>query len=231
VPNVLLVDDDAELACMLADTLGARTFCLWHATTAVEAEVVLDQRVPDLILLDLMLPDRSGLVLCADLKARLDVPVIICSGTRRKDDATLGLALGAADFVAKPFSLDELRVRMQAALHQAGTPSRIADPSTNDVQQFGALLINRAECLVSLAGQVLDLTPTEYRLLCAIASRPNQVVSREELADGTWGAHDVPILESLSVHMRHLRSKLQTAAQPAPRVITRRGFGYQLSEQ
>jgi two-component system, OmpR family, response regulator MtrA len=226
--NILLIEDDADLAGMLSDTLAARGYCVWHAATAADAELVLHQARPDLIIIDLMLPDRHGLLLCADLKDWIGVPVIICSATKRKEDPALGLRLGADDFLAKPFSLDELQARLEAALQRASWTSPAACPATPAVQQIGSLVIYRTECRASLGDHALPLTPTEYRLLCAVAARPRQVVSREALADEVWGEHDDGIVRSLDVHMRRLRAKLQATAVPGPRVATRRGFGYQL---
>jgi DNA-binding response OmpR family regulator len=227
IPHVLLIDDDADLAAMLSDTLGARGYRVWHATTAAEAEQVLDEARPDLIIVDLMLPDRNGLVLCANLRARTGVPVIICSATKRKEDPVLGLKLGADDFIAKPFSVDELEARLEATLQK---PRAAAWPAAPAVQRIGSLLIDRAECRAAVGEQPLALTPTEFRLLCTIAERPHQVVSREALADEVWGQHDDAIVRSLAVHMRRLRSKLQAVASAGARVATRRGFGYQLVE-
>jgi DNA-binding response OmpR family regulator len=226
--NVLLIEDDADLAEMLSDTLASRGYRVWHATTAADAELVLDQARPDLIMVDLMLPDRHGLLLCAELKDRIGVPLIICSATRRKEDPALGFKLGADDFLAKPFSLDELQARLEAALERAGSRTVAAMPAIPALLEIGRLVIHRSECRATLGDHALPLTPTEYRLLCAVASRPRQVVSREALADEVWGAHDDAIVRSLDVHMRRLRAKLQATAVPGPRVATRRGFGYQL---
>jgi DNA-binding response OmpR family regulator len=229
-PAVLLIEDDEDLAAMLADALGAKDYRVWHVPSARQAELLVGQIHPSLIIIDLMLPDRNGLILCSDLKARAAVPIIICSGTKRKDDAVLALKLGADDFIDKPFSVDELQARMEAVLRRTGSPQvppAVADSA--DVQHIEGLVIDHARCSVALDGLALQLTPTEYRLLCAIAARPRQVVSRGELADAIWGTHDIATLQSLEVHMRHLRAKL-TSAGSSPRVVTRRGFGYQLME-
>jgi DNA-binding response OmpR family regulator len=105
-----------------------------------------------------------------------------------------------------------------------------ARPAIPDVHWVGCLVIHRTECRAMLGDRALPLTPTEYRLLCAVASRPHQVVSREALADEVWGDHDDGILRSLDVHMRRVRTKLQATGAPGPPVVTRRGFGYQLVE-
>ena len=115
-PTILLVEDDSAVGDMLVDRLGAKGYRVWRAESVAEAEAALERAEPNLVILDLMLPDTSGLVLCADLKAKPDVPVIICSGTKRKEDAVLGFKLGADDFVAKPFSVDELELRVESAL-------------------------------------------------------------------------------------------------------------------
>jgi DNA-binding response OmpR family regulator len=228
--NILLIEDDADLAGMLSDTLATSGYRVWHATTAAEAELVLDQARPDLIIVDLMLPDRNGLLLCADLKHRIGVPLIICSATRRKEDPALGFRLGADDFLAKPFSVDELEARLEAALERAASRATATMPAVPTLQRIGRLVIHRTECRATLGDHPLALTPTEYRLLCVVASRPYRVISREALADEVWGAHDDGILRSLDVHMRRVRAKLQATGVPGPRVATRRGFGYQLMD-
>src|ERR687886_3083069 len=125
VTNVLLIDDDAHLAGMVSDTLATRGYRVWHAATAADTQLVLDQARPDLIIVDLMLPDRNGLLLCAELKHRIGVPLIICSASRRKEDPALAFRLGADDFLAKPLSVDEL----EAALRWADSRAAAAIPA------------------------------------------------------------------------------------------------------
>ena len=114
--HILLVEDDSRLAAMVSDALHDRGYTVWHVDRGSEAEAAVDQLRPDVIVLDLILPDRNGLVLCANLKRRASVPAIICSATKRNDDAVIGLQLGADDFLPKPFSLDELQARIEIAL-------------------------------------------------------------------------------------------------------------------
>jgi len=226
-PNILLVEDDPKLAAMLSDRLTARRYRVWHVATAAEADKVVDEVQPDLMILDLMLPDRNGLLLCAELKARAHAPIIICSATQRRDDAALGLRLGAYDFVAKPFSVDELQVRIERALRRPVAPAAATAARPAPALRVGELVIDRAQCQATVRGQSLTLTPTEYRLLCVLASRPNAVVSRVELAESIWGMHDAAIARTLDVHMRRLRAKLSAAGE-RPALATRRGLGYQL---
>jgi two-component system OmpR family response regulator len=121
-PRVLLIEDDLDLASILADALQARGYRVSHVATAAEAERLVDRMRPDLIILDLILPDRNGLVLCDSLKERTGAPIIIASGSRRIGDPELGARLGATAFIAKPFALDDLETRMDAALQARRGP-------------------------------------------------------------------------------------------------------------
>ena len=232
--TIVLVEDDLALAEMLKEALQTKAYCVWHATTAAEAETLVAETRPELVILDLMLPDVSGLVLCANLKARAPVPVIVVSATRRRDDRILAFKLGADDFVAKPLDIEELLARVEAALRRgaAGRPAGSAAPAAaQGVQRLGELVIDHARCRVTVSGAEARLTPTEYRLLCALASRPDEVLTREELAQPVWGFYDASIGRSLEVHMRRLRAKLAAGPVPPPPIVTLRGFGYKLLRQ
>lgn len=232
--TVLLVEDDLALACMLSDALRASSYDVWHVERAGDAEAALAQVHPDLILLDLMLPDRNGLVMCARLKARAGAPLIICSATQRKDDVAIGLQLGADDFLRKPFSLDELQARMDIALRHIAAPAAPAahtSPADDQVARIGRLMIDKTRCIVTVGGEALRLTPTEYQLLSALAERDGALVSRHELAEHVWGCVDDGVMRSLDVHMRRLRAKLAAVADGGPYLVTRRGFGYQLVDE
>ena len=230
-PNILLIEDDAALASMLSDTLRARSYGVWQVGSAADAELALDEVRPDLILLDLMLPDRNGLIMCARLKARAGAPVIICSATKRKEDAAIGFQLGADDFVRKPFSVDELQARIELALRRGPTPGGDQPRPGDQFERVGALSIDKTRCVVTVGRETLHLTPTEFRLLSALAGRAGEVLSRHELAERIWGCVDDGVLRSLDVHMRRLRAKLAAAAEVGPCLITRRGFGYQLVDR
>jgi DNA-binding response OmpR family regulator len=239
-PTVLLAEDDLALASMLVDDLEEAGYRVWQAGNAAEAELLADEVQPDLVVLDLILPDGSGLVLCAKLRARLGAPIIVCSASRREEDVVLSLKLGADDFLRKPIRLPELVARMERALRRGGTwsttagvhagaPSAIARPPPPRQQRIGELVVDPARREVRVGEQPLPLTPTEYRLLCALAARVDEVVGREELAELIWGQHDPGTDEALAVHMRRLRAKLDLGAPDGPSVTTMRGFGYRLS--
>jgi DNA-binding response OmpR family regulator len=226
--TVLVVEDDPSMVTMLTDVLELRGYCIHSAASAAEAARILDEVEPDLILLDLSLPDMSGLVLCANLREKTEAPIIVCSATKQQDDRILGFKLGADDFVSKPFSVDELAARIEAVLRRATPRASTQLHSRPEHQEIGPLLVDEARCQVTLSGKELHLTPTEYRLLCVLVSRAGEVLSRKELAERVWGYHDPDVGRTLDVHMRRLRTKLNAGAAAEVQILTLRGFGYRL---
>jgi DNA-binding response OmpR family regulator len=224
---ILLIEDDAMLAEMLRDRLTSRGHTVWHAANGAEADAIGDEIQPDLVIVDLGLPDVSGLVLCANLRERWPVPIIICTASQRPEDAVLGFKLGADDFVRKPFSIDELEARIQAALRRPALRT-VRQPADECEQIIGALSIDRARCRVTVGGEPIHLTPTEFRLLCALADPPNRVHLAQDLAQRVWGGHDLGIGRSLQVHIRRMRARLNAGPVRPPALVAARGFGYQL---
>ena len=228
--TIMLVEDDPAVARTLTDALEPSGYRLWLAETGADAKTLLEQTRPDLIILDLMLPDVDGLVLCSGLKAIADVPIVICSATSQKRDAILGLKLGADDFIAKPFDIYELEARVEAVLRRT-TQSRNAEPSTAlpDHIRIGELVIDRSRRRVTLGNAPIQLTPTEYRLVSALASRPDEILSRDDLATLVWGYQDASSGRTIDVHIRRLRVKLSSGPVPAPAIVAVRGFGYKMA--
>jgi DNA-binding response OmpR family regulator len=226
--TVLVVEPDPTSARILGDFLGARGYRVSHAGTAEAAERMVDEVQPNAIVLELILPDGHGLVLCANLRAKTAAPIIICSATKRQEDRTLGFKLGADGFIAKPFSIEELRARLEVALHRSAQGPTAGRPPNANVWRVGELIMDEADCRVTLAGEVIHVTPKEYQLLSALASRPDTLLSRKELAERVWGYYAPDVAESLAVHMRRLRGKLKATAAPSPALVAVRGFGYQL---
>jgi DNA-binding response OmpR family regulator len=255
--TILLVEDDPEIALTLRDILEARGYQTIRADSGAAAEELVGQVRPDLIILDLLLPDADGLVLTANLKARMDVPIIVCSATVRKRDSVLSFKLGADDFIAKPFEPAELEARVEAVLrrvamsraaagenHQPVGPGGLAAPMSlpepggvasraagPDHIRLGHLEIDNSRRSVTLGSRSIPVTPTEYRLLRALASRPEQVLSREELAEQVWGYQDSGISRAMDVHMRRLRAKLAEGPVPAPPIVSVRGFGFKITTE
>lgn len=226
---LLLVEDDAMLAEMLRDRLTSRGHTVWHAVSGAEAEAIGEQIEPNLIIVDIALPDTNGLVLCANLRERWQVPIIVCTASERPEDALLAFKLGADDFVRKPFSTDELEARIEAALRRPTLAPQAAPPTMVDpTEVVGPLVIDQSRCVVTLGGEPIHLTPTEFRVLCALADPPNHVHTAEDLARRVWGTHDAGIGQSLQVHIRRMRARLKAGPVQPPSIVAVRGFGYRL---
>jgi DNA-binding response OmpR family regulator len=230
--SILVVEDDPAVARTLVEALEIVDYRVWHAHDGQDARNQVELIRPDLILLDLMLPDVDGLVLCSALKAVSDVPTIICSATSRRSDPVLALKLGADDFVKKPFVLDDLLARIEAVLRRA--PPRSADlpprPKSTE-QRVGELLVEPDRRQAYLGGEALSLTPTEFRLLTVLTARAEEILSREQLAQDVWGYLDASNGRTIDVHVRRLRVKLGRSAVPGPAIVSVRGMGYRITAE
>jgi two-component system response regulator VicR len=228
--NILLVEDDADTARALSRALESGGYRVTAVDTGSEAKQLIEHLQPDLILLDLMLPDTDGLVLTTALKALTPAPIIICSARQEQVDRVLGLKLGADDFVAKPFDLDELEARIEAVLRRAAKGKDTLLPPSDQIR-VGELVIAQARGTVMLGDQVVHLTPTEYRLLVALSTHIDEVLSREALGQIVWGYQDLGTGHLIDVHIGRLRLKLRKASRSAPVIITVRGRGYTISAE
>ena len=226
--RILVVEDDPSVAGALIELLESEGYRVWHTVQASGAESLIEEHQPDLVLLDIMLPDSDGLVLCSELRSRWAVPVVLLSATQRKSDAIIGLRLGADDFIAKPYDTSELLARLEAVLRRAALtrPPQVEAP---EVHSLGPLTIDVARRSVTHGQVQLQLTPTEFRLLATLASEPDRVYSREELANRVWGYDSIGESRVVDVHIRRLRQKLDEHAVKDPIIVTLRGFGYKLS--
>lgn len=228
--TILLVEDDASTADALCAVLAEGNYTVWHAEDGASARSMLEEAQPDLVVLDLMLPDVDGLVLCSQLKAVADVPIIICSGTVRKRDTILGFKLGADDFIAKPFDVAELEARIQAVLRRRATAKTAQGARDLPADQLtvGSLAIDRARTRVTIGTQQVHLTRTEFRILQTLAARPDEILSRDELSQMLWGRSEPPGSRAIDMHVRRLRAKLDSNTEAAPPIVSVRGFGYKL---
>jgi DNA-binding response OmpR family regulator len=224
---VLLVDSDAVAALDQIGKLERRGYDVWHVETADDARAILDEHHPDVIVLEIRLRDADGLLLCAALREIADVPIFVCSSTSRKRDAALSLKLGADEFLHKPLDMDDFEARLEKTMRRA-YQFPTAPAASDSVHRVGALAIDRTTHQVLLANKPLALTPTEFRLLDALATQPGAVIPHAKLADLLWSEPDASgsTLQAINMHMHRLRAKLATG--PAPKVIAVRGVGYRL---
>jgi DNA-binding response OmpR family regulator len=227
---ILVVEDDPETARSLSKALESSGYRVTTAGTGSEARLIIEQVHPNLILLDLMLPDTDGLVMTTAFKLLTKAPIIICSARQEQVDRVLGLRLGADDFIAKPFELEELEARIEAVLRRASRPPDVVAAPADEIR-VDELLISQSRGTVSLAGRSVQLTPTEYRLLVALASHPDEVLSRDNLGRLIWGYEDLGTGHLIDVHLGRLRLKLRRASSSGPVIVTVRGKGYTIGTE
>jgi two-component system phosphate regulon response regulator PhoB len=225
-PRVLIVEDEEPLMLLLRYNLEAEGYEVDGVSRGDEAEIRLREQVPDIVLLDWMLPGLSGIELCRRIRARTEterLPVIMLTARGEEGDRIRGLSTGADDYIVKPFSVPELLARVRALLRRA-KPTHIAT-----LLRAGDIELDRETHRVRRAGQELHLGPTEFRLLEFLMQSPGRVFSREHLLNAVWG-HDVYIDErTVDVHVGRLRKAISLPRQPDP-IRTVRGAGYSFDE-
>jgi DNA-binding response OmpR family regulator len=224
--TILLIEDDPATAHVLAKSLKHAGHAVQSVDSAGAARAAVPEFDPELIILDLMLPDSDGLVLIPRLRALSQAPIIVCTARAQQPDRVLALKLGADDFIAKPFDLEELDARVGAVLRRAQRAR--GRPSVAEHIRVGQLSIVPARATVTFAGHRLQLTPTEYRLLVILASSPGEVRSRAALAQQVWGYEDPGTDHLVDVHVGRLRHKLRRVGAN-PLLMTVRGEGYVLT--
>jgi DNA-binding response OmpR family regulator len=220
--RILVVEDDANVAAVVKDALEDHGYQAGTVATGAEARALVELHHPHLIILDLVLPDEDGLLLCSRLKVSTGAPILVCSGTQRQRDEYLALKLGADDFIAKPFDVEDLVARVEAMLGRTRLPERRAPT------RVGGLLVDYAARQAVVGGVALRLTPIEFRLLGVLADHSAQGVAREALAWLVWGYPDAGTSRTIDVHVGRLRTKLREADPDAPRILSVRGLGYKL---
>ena len=226
-PRILIVEDEEALATLLRYNLEKEGFEVETVVRGDEADTRLKEQVPDLAILDWMLPGLSGIELTRRLRMRPEtarLPVVILTARGEEAERVRGLATGADDYVVKPFSVPELVARVHALLRRA-KPEQVAK-----LLKAGEIEIDREKRRVHRAGRAIELGPTEFRLLEFLMMSPGRVFSREQLLDGVWG-RDVYIDErTVDVHVGRLRKALSRGRETDP-IRTVRGTGYSFNER
>ena len=224
--RILIVEDDRAVARGLEYGLADEGFEVLWAETGRQALELARKRDPHLILLDIRLPDISGFDVCRQLRAEgKRQPILVLTALDEELDKVLGLELGADDYVVKPYSLRELISRVRALLRRAY--GELAAVSVGDRLRFGEVEVDMERLLVTRRGKLVDLTPTEFRLLRYLVSNPGRPCSRVELIEAVWGyASDIGSDRTVDVHIRHLRKKLEDDPANPRWIVTVRGVGY-----
>ncbi|MEM7748083.1 MAG: phosphate regulon transcriptional regulator PhoB [Pseudomonadota bacterium] len=225
--RVLVVEDELPLAEMLQYNLEAEGFRVLHAETGEDAEMLVAEEEPDLIILDWMLPQVSGIELCRRLRSRPDtraIPILMLTARGEESDRIRGLSTGADDYVVKPFSLPELMARVKAILRRVA-PDRVAD-----VLKVSDVELDRSAHRVTRGPREVRLGPTEFRLLEFLMESPGRVLSRSQLLDGVWGRDAFVDERTVDVHIGRLRKAIVRGKERDP-IRTVRGAGYVFGER
>ena len=227
--KVLVVDDESKIAEVVGSYLRAGGFTPVAAAGGAEALRLFDQERPCLVILDLLLPDVPGEVVCRRLRARSRVPIIMLTAKVEEADAVRGLGLGADDYVTKPFSPRQLMARVEAVLRRtSASPAALASELA-----FGGedLLVDNATTRVRKGGREVDLTPTEFRLLSVLSASPGRVFSREELIAHALGPDFAGFDRTIDAHVKNLRQKIETDPSHPRYLLTVHGLGYRFQAE
>jgi len=224
--TVLIVEDESSITEPLAESLGRDGFETKVAATAAEALELASRIQPDLVLLDVMLPDGSGFDVCRELRQRSQVPIIMLTARGEEADRVVGLELGADDYIVKPFSAREVGARIRAVLRRTDSPSR---PDDDRPIEIGDLRLDPAKREVTRSGEVLELSRKEFELLQLLMRSAGSVVTRERAIDEVWDTNWFGSTKTLDVHVSGLRRKLGDDSSEPRFLHTVRGVGFRFS--
>lgn len=218
--TILVVDDDPNILELVRITLSAASYTVMKAKNGREALELMEQEVPDLAVVDVMMPEMDGYTLTKKLRSEWDIPVLLLTAKGELEDKEKGFLAGSDDYLVKPFEPKELLFRIRAIL-------RRYDKAVDVFIQAGPLSINRQTYEVSIGKKILLPPLKEFELLSVLASRPNQVFTREVLLDRVWGFDYEGDEQTLNVHIKRLRDKLEGLPEQVS-IVTVRGVGYKL---
>ena len=225
--RILIIEDEPDIRKTIDYNLSKESFEVFQAASVAEGEQAIQQHKPDLVILDLMLPDGSGLTMCRDIKSdsvTKDTLVILLTAKADELDRVIGFELGADDYVTKPFSVRELILRVKAILkRRASNETELADPSYT----FGALTLNLEAHQVFINDLEVGFTALEFRLLKHLIDRKGRVQSRDQLLEEVWGYSAEVTTRTVDTHIKRLREKLGSAGEY---IQTIRGVGYRFSK-
>ena len=222
--RILVVDDEEQIRRALRSILSSRGYVLEMAATGEEALLKAIDAPPDLVVLDLMLPDRSGIDVCRELRTWMTAPILILSVKANEADKILALDEGADDYLTKPFSAGELLARIRALLRRAA-----ALTSPPPVVTAGELEVDIARRLVRRAGEEVALTPTEFDILACLARNADLVVTQKMILREVWGPEWAEDAQTLRVHVSNLRKKLGRSSDGLQYIVTEPGVGFRLT--
>lgn len=225
-PLILMIEDDPQIRRFLRAALAAEDYQFHEALTAEEGIAQAAARQPDLVLLDLGLPDRDGLEVIRGIRLWSQMPIVVLSARGQEKDKIAALDLGADDYVAKPFAVGELLARIRAALRRAAP---VAADGADTVIRFGDVQADFEKRLITVAGEEVHLTPNEYKLLQVLIKHAGRVVTQRQLLNEVWGPQHTEQSQYLRVYVAQLRRKLEHDPARPRHLQTEPGVGYRLT--
>ncbi|HSI48565.1 MAG TPA: response regulator [Ideonella sp.] len=226
VPRVLIVEDEAEIRRFVSQSLAREGFEVHQAETLERGLIEAGTRRPDMVVLDLGLPDGDGVALIRELRGWSDVPVLVLSARTGETDKIEALDAGADDYLVKPFSTGELLARVRAHLRRRATPAAAGANAVGSAIEFGEVRIDLGRRTVERSGEALHITPIEYRLLTHLAAHPHCVLTHRQLLRSVWGPSHADDTHYLRVYMAQLRKKLEADPAQPRHLLTETGIGY-----
>lgn len=226
-PAILVIDDEPHARALLQMTLGQEGYCCLRAATGMEGIRTAQSSEPNLVILDLGLPDLSGIEVARRIREVSAVPIIVLSASGQERDKISALDVGANDYLTKPFSAGELLARVRVALRPIGGGG---DPTKQSgVGAFGDLTIDYDTRRVTRGGRLVSLTPTEYRLLAVLLSEPGRVLTHAQILRQVWGPRYVSEMNYLRVYMKRLRLKIEADPMRPRYLVNELGVGYRFN--
>lgn len=225
--KVLVVDDETDIVRLLQTVLIKEGIeQVYTAATAEEAWIEFQRRQPDLVVLDIMLPDGEGYEVCKKIRSISNVPIFFLSAKTEEIDKILGFAIGGDDYITKPFSPKEVAYRIKARFRRSDYPQH--EEKTNRVIQVGPFEFNEEKVELKKNGKVIPLKPKELGLITLLLKHPGQIISKESLYDQVWGEEFFGFDNTVMVHVRRLREKIEDDPSNPRYLLTVKGLGYKL---
>lgn len=228
-PRILLVDDEEAIQKLLTYPMEKEGYEIVQAMDGEEALLKFSQQDFDLVVLDIMLPGKSGIDICREIRTESTVPIIMLTAKSDEIDKVLGLEIGADDYITKPFSIAEFRSRVKAQLRRMEM-TRTPVEATRDVLEIDKLKIDFLKRNVFISGEKVDLTYKEFELLKTLISHPGRVFDREALLQLVWGDAEFRDPRTVDVHIRHIREKIEPDPHDPEYIFTVRGAGYKFRD-
>jgi len=222
--RILIVDDEPSIVDAIQyalETEGFETACLYSGLPVIPS---LAEQPADLVVLDIGLPDISGLELCREIRRTSEVPIIFLTARADEIDRVVGLELGADDYITKPFSPREVSARVKAVLRRTGTGANLVPP------RDAVFIVNESKRRIWYHGECLDLSRYEYEILKTFIRRPGHVFSREQLMEHAWEHPEASLDRTIDAHIKNIRAKLKRVLPESDPIVTHRGTGYSLRD-